>query len=75
MTARYGLPPTDALALQPLTLTKRDNVIFLHRPVTAADPARAFQALTYELVMQKHRSGTLPPGVVEALLLGVGIEP
>jgi hypothetical protein len=32
-----------------------------------------FDQLTAKLVMAKHRAGTLDPGVVEALLLGVGL--
>ena len=34
-----------------------------------------FDRLTAELVMKQHRDGTLNPGVLEALLLGVGLEP
>jgi hypothetical protein len=50
------------------------NVVFLRRPI-AADPARAFQALTAQMVLQQHRDGTLNPAVVEALLAGVGLKP
>jgi hypothetical protein len=35
----------------------------------------AFEALTHQIVMKQHREGTLNPGVLEALLLGVGLEP
>jgi hypothetical protein len=36
--------------------------------------ATDFDRLTVELVMKQHRDGTLNPGVLEALLLGVGLE-
>jgi hypothetical protein len=32
-----------------------------------------FDQLTAKLVMAKHRAGTLDPGVVEGLLVGVGL--
>jgi hypothetical protein len=50
------------------------NVVFLRRP-PVADPVRAFKALTHRLVMEQHRAGTLNPAVVEALLVGVGLDP
>jgi hypothetical protein len=50
------------------------NIVLLRRP-PIADPARAFQALTHQLVISQHRAGTLAPAVVEALLVGVGLEP
>jgi hypothetical protein len=50
------------------------NVVFLRRPPTT-DPSRDVRALTHRLVMKQLKAGTLAPGVVEALLIGVGIEP
>jgi hypothetical protein len=50
------------------------NVVYLRR-LPATDPARAFCALTHGLVMKQFKAGTLAPGVVEALLVGAGIEP
>ena len=39
------------------------------------DPAAdAFNELTAALVMERHRRGELEPGVVEALLAGIGLE-
>jgi hypothetical protein len=35
--------------------------------------ASPFDQLTAKLVMAKHRAGTLDPGVVEGLLVGVGL--
>ena len=49
------------------------NVVFLRRP-PVTDPVRAFDSLTAQIVMKQHRDGTLNPGVLEALLLGVGLE-
>jgi hypothetical protein len=46
------------------------NVIPLFPKLKTASP---FDQLTVKLVMAKHRAGTLDPGVVEALLLGVGL--
>jgi hypothetical protein len=50
------------------------KVLFLHRPPTI-DPVQALQSLTYRLVMEKARRGTLEPALVEYLLLGVGMHP
>jgi hypothetical protein len=50
------------------------NVVQLRR-AASVDAAKAFNALTFELVMSRVRAGTLEPGVAQALLLGVGIEP
>lgn len=50
------------------------NVVRLRHP-PPPDSAEAFQALTHKLVMAQHEAGTLNPGVVQALLLGVGLRP
>jgi hypothetical protein len=34
-----------------------------------------FDRLTFALVMKRLREGTLEPGVVEFMLLGIGIQP
>lgn len=39
------------------------------------DSAAAYRALTHALVMDQHRRGVLATGIVEALLIGVGVEP
>jgi hypothetical protein len=39
------------------------------------DSASPWHALTHALVMDRARKGTLDPAVVEALLIGVGVEP
>ena len=46
------------------------NVIPLFLKLKTASP---FDQLTAQLVMAKHRAGTLDPGVVEGLLVGVGL--
>ena len=47
-----------------LTKTSRDNLI-----------ERAYTELTTALVMERARRGQLDPGIVAALLMGVGLEP
>lgn len=67
-----SLPPKPHLRNRPkYTAT---NVVYLRQPQTT-DPVRAFRALTHGLVMKQLKAGTLAPGVVEALLVGAGIEP
>ena len=46
------------------------KVIPLFPKLKTASP---FDQLTAKLVMAKHRAGTLDPGVVEGLLVGVGL--
>jgi hypothetical protein len=46
------------------------NVISLFPKLNTGSP---FDQLTASLVMAQHRSGTLDPGVVEGLLVGVGL--
>ncbi len=46
------------------------------RPIAApADSTAPRRALTHALVMDQHRRGVLAPGVVEALLIGAGVDP
>jgi hypothetical protein len=82
--------PALMLSVQPLSKRKSNNMHLVHHPNRhgnvyypsfrkptdrrAADRA-AFEALTAQIVMKQHRDGTLNPGVLEALLLGVGLEP
>jgi hypothetical protein len=52
----------------------RTNVVPQRRsPVN--DSVRAFNTLTHQLVMERYRAGTLPEGVIQALLVGVGLDP
>jgi hypothetical protein len=54
--------------------TSADNVVRLRR-TPSLDSAEAFKALTAKMVMAQHQAGTLHPGVVEALLVGVRLRP
>src|SRR6187399_1022585 len=71
----------DMYSVHPAALTgnnadrKRSNVISFGHHAPVADPNRAFKSLTHALVMAQHRAGTLHPAVLEALLVGVGLEP
>jgi hypothetical protein len=47
-----------------------DNVI----PLPIAPRPSLFEQLTARLVLQRHREGTLPEGVVAALLAGVEVQ-
>ena len=42
-------------------------------PLPKLKTVSPFDQLTAKLVMAKHRAGTLDPGVVEGLLMGVGL--
>jgi len=62
----------------PANRCKSSNVVPLRRKRAEradADKAPEFQRLTFRRVMAQARAGTLDPGVVEALLLGVGVHP
>ena len=70
------------LSVQPLRKRKSNNVtpIPKHPANVIPFPSQArratdFDRLTAELVMKQYRDGTLNPVVLEALLLGVGLEP
>ncbi|SEP51117.1 hypothetical protein SAMN02990966_07867 [Rhodospirillales bacterium URHD0017] len=49
------------------------NVIPLRPGIEA--PSTPFDQLTARLVLARHREGTLPEGIVAALLAGVGVRP
>lgn len=56
-----------------------NNVVpFRRRPVGITSPrsdtAAAFDQLTAEIVMERHRRGELEPELLAALLAGVGLE-
>ena len=44
-------------------------------PVRRKPPARPFDQLTAALVIAQHRAGTLPEGVLVALLASAGLQP
>jgi hypothetical protein len=39
------------------------------------NPASPFQRLTAQMILAQHRAGTLPEGILVALLAGVGLHP
>jgi hypothetical protein len=57
--------------------SRHGNVYYpsFRKPTSWAADRAAFEALTAQIVMKQHRDGTLNPGVLEALLLGVGLKP
>jgi hypothetical protein len=52
----------------------RTNVVPLRRSPTN-ESGSAFNALTHRLVLERYRAGTLPENVIQALLVGVGLDP
>jgi hypothetical protein len=56
--------------------TAGDNVIALRsRPDHGIQTSRAFDRLTATLVLAQYRAGTLPEGVLVALMANAGLRP
>jgi len=64
----------NRLDRQPSHQESRDKVIRLRRN-SRPDDGDAFRTFTARLGMSQHEAGTLHPGVLQALLLGVGMQP
>ena len=55
--------------------SRHGNVYYpsFRKPTDRAAERAAFEALTAQIVMKRHREGTLDPAIVEALLQAAGL--